>query len=243
MDTAVPTPPVIFQNEGFCPCCDATVTFTASDPWFRDFYRCPQCGSLPRERALFHVLEKFYPDYASLTIHESSPVWRGASAKLKKNVKNYIPTQYFEDIPAGRMHQGFRCENLEHLSFPDNSIDLHVSQDVMEHVFAPEAAFAEIGRTLRPGGAHIFTVPLVNKLGQSRRCAVKNDQGDIVHLVPPSYHGNPVSEQGSLVTMEWGYDIVEHIFAASGLFTTIFYIDNIDLGIRAEYIEVLMTRK
>ena len=50
------------------------------------------------------------------------------------------------------MVQGVRCENLEELTFPDESIDLHISQDVMEHVFQPKRAFAEIARTLRPGG-------------------------------------------------------------------------------------------
>ena len=72
---------------------------------------------------------------------------------------------------------------------------------------------------------------------------MKND-GAIEHfLEKPEYHGNPVSEEGSLVTMHWGYDICDYIFRSSGLFTQMIYIDAIDLGIRAEFIEVLITRK
>ena len=33
------------------------------------------------------------------------------------------------------MRDGVRCENLEALTFADSSIDLHVSQDVFEHLF------------------------------------------------------------------------------------------------------------
>jgi hypothetical protein len=67
--------------------------------------------------------------------------------------------------------------------------------------------------------------------------------GEIVHHLPPEYHGNPVSSEGSLVTMRWGYDITEHIARVSGLPTELVYLDAIELGIRAEYIEVMVTRK
>jgi len=69
------------------------------------------------------------------------------------------------------------------------------------------------------------------------------DDGEIEFLCEPEYHGNPIDVKGSIVTMDWGYDICEFIYKASGLFTTIFYIDNIELGIRAEYIEVLISKK
>jgi hypothetical protein len=65
----------------------------------------------------------------------------------------------------------------------------------------------------------------------------------ISHLEPPVYHGNPISEEGSLVTVDWGYDICRHIFDACGLFTHLVYIDDLSRGIRAELIEVLVTLK
>ena len=52
---------VVFQNEGRCPICEARVTFTARDSWFRDHYLCNRCGSIPRERALMHVIATRYP--------------------------------------------------------------------------------------------------------------------------------------------------------------------------------------
>jgi hypothetical protein len=110
-------------------------------------------------------------------------------------------------------------------------------------VLRPERAFAEIARTLKPGGAHVFTTPLVNKEAPSRMRIAVDASGAVSHLEPPAYHGNPIDAQGSLVTIDWGFDIRDHIVAACGLETEMIRIDDLDRGIRAEYIEVLVTTK
>lgn len=236
-------PRVVFRNSGFCPTCQRQVTFTARNEWFRDHYLCPRCKSKPRERALMRTLEMYFPDWKEKIIHESSPINRGASVRLSRECSRYIPSQLFDDIPPGTVKNGVRCENLEHLTFADESIDLHVTQDVMEHVFNPGAVFREIARTLKPGGAHVFTVPIVNKHKPSRVRALIDENGQVTHCLPPVYHGNPVSADGALVTVDWGFDICRHIFEASGLYTHVVHIDDLSHGIRAEYIEVLVTIK
>lgn len=234
--------PTVLKNRGYCLCCKSPTCFRAFDPWLRDHYLCDKCSSIPRERALMWTIEKFFPNWPGLVIHESSPSPRGASVRLRADCANYIGSQYFEGVAPGESFQGVRCENLEALSFKDGSIDLHVTQDVFEHIFDPEAAFREIARTLRPGGAHIFTTPLVEKERSTVRRASLID-GRVVHAHQPEYHGNPISTEGSLVTMHWGYDICDVIAKSSGLFTQIVHLDALELGIRAEYIEVLVTRK
>jgi SAM-dependent methyltransferase len=162
---------------------------------------------------------------------------------LKAECREYIPTQSFPLVPRGEVHNGFRCEDLEALTFKDNSIDIHVSQDVFEHVLNPGKAFQEIARTLRPGGMHIFTVPILNGDQPTEVCVRPGENGTLEYLRPPEYHGNPISEAGSLVTRRWGYDICDFIFDCSGLFTAVVIVDALDLGIRAEYIDVLMTKR
>ncbi|HEY5138450.1 MAG TPA: class I SAM-dependent methyltransferase, partial [Methylococcales bacterium] len=233
----------VLKNSGYCPTCAQEVTFVAEDAWLRDNYHCLNCGSIPRERALMLTIDSYFPNWRSLTIHESSPDNRGASRRLSQECSQYIPSQFFLDKKPGSIVGNFRCENLETLTFADESIDLHITQDVLEHVFHPSIVFSEIARTLKPGGAHIFTVPIVNKHKPSKLRAQISDGGQISHLEPPIYHGNPINDDGSLVTVDWGFDICRHIFESCGLFTHIIYIDDLSKGIRAEYIEVLITVK
>ncbi|PYK20979.1 MAG: class I SAM-dependent methyltransferase [Verrucomicrobia bacterium] len=235
----------MFQNDGYCYCCDSRTQFVATSDWWRDNYRCTNCDSLPRERALMFCIERFFPQWRSLSIHESSPVLgRGANRRLAKEAPAYIASHYYPGVAPGTIVNGIRCENLEHLSFGDESFDLHITQDVFEHLFDPAAACHEIARTLRPGGAHLFTTPLVRKNEPTRFCASLAPDGIVVQLVePPEYHGNPLSSEGSLVTVNWGYDITNFIFETSGLFTEILFLDVLECGIRAEYIEAPIARK
>ncbi|MBI5640862.1 MAG: class I SAM-dependent methyltransferase [Nitrospirae bacterium] len=235
---------IVLSNDGYCVTCDSETTFSSSNEWLRDFYLCGNCGSIPRERALMYCIERYYPKWKDLSVHESSPSHRGASAKLKKYCKNYLASHFFSGIPPGKIHSsGFRNEDLENQTFADESFDLVITQDVMEHIFDPARAFTEIARVLKPGGAHIFSVPLINKEKPSEIWASRDDTGKIVHLKEPEYHGNPIDDKGSLVTMHWGYDISDFVLKHGGLYTTINYIDNLSLGIRAEYIEILVSRK
>jgi len=235
--------PIILKSRGICPICRVQTQFVARDPWLRDHLLCSGCQSIPRERALMLVLERFFPNWQALTIHESSPGDRGASTRLAREAPCYIASQFYPDKAPGTMVGKVRSENLEALSFADESIDVHITQDVLEHVFRPADVFREIARTLKPGGAHVFTVPLVNKASATTRRAALNDDGAVVHLEPPMFHGNPISADGSLVTMDWGFDIAQQIFQACGLYTQMICIDDLSRGIRAEHIEVLVTMK
>ena len=105
-----------FSCKGFCPCCDKEVIFVATHSWLRDSLTCQNCYSKPRERALMLTIEKYYPNWRELRIHEAAPISRGASLKLKENAKKYIPTQYYTNKPIGKIINNFRNEDLENQS-------------------------------------------------------------------------------------------------------------------------------
>jgi SAM-dependent methyltransferase len=250
----------VLKSSGRCPTCLQDVDFIALEPYLRDSFQCSNCGSIPRERALMSVIEAFFPEWRKLVIHESSPSSRGASKRLRSECEHYIASQFFPGTEPGSavpmyeeagkkwgeqqyVSSDIRCENLEALTFADESIDLHISQDVMEHIFHPPQAFREIARTLKPGGAHIFTAPLWKKHEPSVVRARLEADGSISHLDTPVYHGNPLTEEGSLVTVDWGYDICRHIFEACGLFSHLVCLDDLSRGIRADLIEVVVTIK
>lgn len=232
-----------FEHPGRCPICETEVTFTARRAWFRDHLKCPRCHSIPRERALMHVVDTFYPHWRELRIHEMAPIGRGASVKLGE-ATGYEASQYFPSLPLGeRTPPGWTNQDAEHLTYADDTFDLVVTQDVFEHIFDIDAAFLEIGRTLRPGGAHVFTTPLVNKAQPTECRASRAGDGTVRHHAEPEYHGNPVDPDGSLVTWHFGFDLAARVTERAGMPTVIFCHDRIDLGIRAEYIEVLMSLK
>jgi Methyltransferase domain len=238
-------PDALFEVDGFCPVCARPTRFRSTSLWLRDFFRCDLCGSIPRERAFMSAIEMFYPHWQMLSIHESSPAQSGASLRLKRDCTDYTASFFDPNVPLGANHpdHGFRCENLEHLTFPEESFDLFLTQDVFEHVFHPDRAIKEIDRVLKPGGAYIMTVPIVMKPLASQRRAKLDSSGEIIYLKEPQYHGNPIDARGVLVTIDWGYDILQFLSYHSSLQCAMIHIDDLSRGIRAEFIEVILCSK
>lgn len=116
-----------------------------------------------------------------------------------KDFDNYTCSEYFDNVPSGDYCEGILCVDLCHMPFEDNTFDIVVSEDVFEHVEHYGQALKEIFRVLKPGGCHIFTVPLHDgRMTQSRENKRK------------VYHGDPNplgGDDGSLVITDWGDDI------------------------------------
>ena len=243
-----------FEQKGFCPICCCDQTFIAKSDreiperyhanWFRNALICPGCGSVPRERAFARFLTALRPNWRDLAVHECSPVMRGMSARLKRECAGYVVTQYSPDFPFGERHPtaGWRNENLEAQTFADGTFDVVVTLDVFEHLFHPRRAAREIARTLKPGGLCIMTVPVVQPSGQIQRRAELID-GEVRHLMPEHYHGNPVGDGLALVTVDWSYAIGSYLAAQSGLPFAVHVIDDMSMGIRDPYNVVLTAVK
>lgn len=229
------------SNKGFCPICNQTTIFIEYGSWLRDQYKCIKCDSIPRNRALINTIKLFVPDYKQILIHESSPGSK-SSYYLKKECQGYSCSHYFPEVSLGKTYKGFRCENLESLTFSDESFDLFITQDVFEHILHPDKAFKEIARVLKPGGMHIFTMPWYPELKDSRQRAAIKD-GEIDYLEEAIYHGNPISKQGSLVTYDWGADFVDYVYKHSGMSTTIYLHRDRSLGLDARHLQVFISKK
>lgn len=229
------------HNKGYCPICEAKTIFIEQDKWLRDNYRCTKCWSIPRNRALANALNIFYPDWKNAIIHESSP-GGPLSDYLKRNAKGYTSSHYFEDIPRGSYKNEFRSEDISALTFKNETFDVFITSDVFEHVLEPEKAFLEIGRVLKKGGVHIFTMPWYPALETTIQRAIKTSEG-IIHIEEPIYHGNPISDKGSLVTYDWGRDFVDFIYKHSNLYTTIYLEKNRHLGLEADFLEVFISKR
>src|SRR5207247_9218035 len=76
-------------NRGYCSICERQVYFEIEGPWLRDQYKCVNCQSIPRWRALMLVVAELYPNWRELKIHESSP-GGPLSAKLARECPKYL---------------------------------------------------------------------------------------------------------------------------------------------------------
>ena len=227
--------------DGFCPVCLEDTVFKSYGNWHRDELICDKCHSNPRERALMHIIGRICPTISALVVHESSPAPRRITEQLKELSLKYIPSQYFQS--ELREIDGFLNINLENQNLPSESIDLFISLDVMEHVFNPDRAFREIFRTLKPGGVAIMTFPITKGqvLATTQRAIISDNV--ITHLTEPIFHGNPIDPNGSLVTIDYGYDIHQEIAKWANFSVEIVRFHKPEIGVIGEYTDVVVCYK
>jgi len=233
-----------FFHPGWCPVCERPTFFFRPCPYtpdMREYYRCLWCRCTPRYRAFYRVLTTRFPFWREYAIHESSP--GGAlSAKIARLCRGYTATDFYPGQPLGARCGRSRNEDLQRQTFPDASFDLVLTLDVFEHLPDPERAFREIARTLKAGGAHLFTVPCDHTADTVVR-ATLSPTGEIVHHLPPVYHGNPINPEGSLVFRDWGRDLPDFIRASCGMETEVVRLRHILFGIEPILNEVYISRK
>jgi SAM-dependent methyltransferase len=201
--------------------CGWAGTFVRDAHSDREGFPCGGCGSSLRYRHQAEVLLTVYaragskslaelvrePQFRELSVYE--PGVTGTLRRHRSDLADYVQSYYWADAAPGDFRDGVRCENLERLTFPDESFDLVVTSDVFEHIRRPWHAFAEVRRVLRPGGWHIFTVPF-NPRRDSRPRVDVSDAGDL-DLMPRRYHGSPVEPGGSLLYTDFGRDLPERL--------------------------------
>jgi SAM-dependent methyltransferase len=194
---------------------------------------------VPRQRHLQTVLDETVSGWNQLVVHESSP----SNDLLSRLCTDYSASQFFPDVPRGEFRDGVRSEDVEALTFADESIDVFITQDVLEHVFNPDRAIREIHRVLRPGGAHVFTAPKHRGLDASRQRARLGADGVVDHLLPEEYHGNPIGDNKALVTWDYGYDFEQLMSEWAGVAVEAHHRRDRGRGLDAEYNEVFVIRK
>lgn len=207
----------LVHGRGVCTVCGAETEFTLKKAGFslRET-ACGACGATRRNRDLAAGILKTHgldpcgslagqlSGLSRLAIFEAQA--DGPVHRVLKRLPGYLAAEFLDGVPLGSNHaSGVRCEDLERLTFADGSFDLVITQDVFEHVVRPAEAFREIARILKPGGCHIFTVPLHD--GRKTVSRVRMDGDRKEHVLPPVYHGDPLRSSGSLVVTDFGDDL------------------------------------
>jgi SAM-dependent methyltransferase len=158
--------------------------------------------------ALIRSLSVTLEEMTVLELDSRSPLGPLLSQAKVYQRSFYSPTEVRGTVRG----DGLRCEDITNLTYPDCSLDLIVSSDVLEHVPVLDMAFRESYRVLRPGGSHVFTVP--TRPSTRKRAEIIDNQ--IKHITEPEYHSDPLNPAGILAFWDLGPDAV-NVFSSSGL--------------------------
>lgn len=163
-------------------------------------FHCTKCGCNLRSMALANAIMSCFRFVGSFAEFVGSETPRRLQV-LEVNEAGGL-TPFLQTLPLHRLVRYPECDMM-HLPMADESFDLVVHSDTLEHVPQPVIGLAECRRVLRPGGFCAFTVPIVvDRLTKSR-----------VGL-PPSYHGSPANPADCLVHTEYGADAWKHVVEA-----------------------------
>jgi hypothetical protein len=234
-----PTEPIVVPEDhaytGICNVCGAQETFVRGHRWMREGYRCRTCTASLRYRGQADAILRAYahgattladlvrePDFASLDIWE--PGVLGPFRAHLSTLAGYTTSDYWPDVEPGQLRDGVRCEDLMALTYAPASFDLVITSDIFEHIRKPYVAFAEVHRVLRPGGRHIFSVPIPDDWLQETIERVDTSGPEDVLLLEPKHHLGPGGSQ-HLVYNNFGRDLVDHL-GAIGLDTEVVLLDS-----------------
>lgn len=174
-------------------------------------------GCLSRNRATLVVLERLYGSLVDLSHRHVYLVEAvtGFALWLRRHL-NQLTTSEFLTESEQPESSHLNHQDLCQLTFSAESFDLVLCNELFEHVYDLNLAFAEIARVLRPGGRLVATFPLAFGQYASIEKARWNPftrQADIAG--EPDYHGDPIRPaSGALVYRIPGWDVLDQARAA-----------------------------
>ena len=172
---------------------------------------CVRCRANLRYEMLAQTIRESFNELSRLDVIEfddNSPLFH-----ILSGAKTYMRTYYSKKNILGSVRaDGVYCQDITQLTLQENSVDLMISSDVLEHVSDLHLAFKETSRVLRPGGIHYFTVPL--RANTKPRAEIID--GSLKYYAAPEYHSDPLDPAGILVYWDIGLD-APHYFSLPDL--------------------------
>lgn len=164
---------------------------------------CVDCGNNLRAMTLAAAISR--------TFHHAGPLRELCRANARFRELRLLEinsagelTPVFQEMPHHSL-VAFPEFDMQQMNLPDDSVDIVVHSDSLEHIPDPLQALRECRRVLKKGGHLFYTVPMVvGRLTRSRTG------------LPPSYHGTRAA--GAVddyrVQTEYGADFWCEVFAA-----------------------------
>lgn len=174
--------------------------------------RCTRCRGSAIHMSIVNALKTLKLKLAQKAVYEMSS--RGPLFDyMKRTAGHFTFSEFYDDVAPGEYKGEIQCQDVQRLTFADNSFDLCTSTEVFEHVPDDHAGFREVLRVLRPDGQFVFTVPLTESAVTVERAVVLD--GNIKHLMSPEYHGDTIRGFGNVLCFRnYGLDILERLRSA-----------------------------
>ncbi len=135
---------------------------------------------------------------------------------MKARYVNLIGSEYLDPLMSGGTisDNNIRNEDLTNLSFEEESIDYCVSLECFEHIPLYKKGFSSCYRVLKPGGKLMISVPFILHNEWNTIRAQVNEENQIIHLLEPEYHQDPIDPGGCLCFTNFGWQILDELRSA-----------------------------
>lgn len=192
---------------------------------WRESGACSVCKNISRVRLAAEWIVRAAQNYREPRIYlteQRTPLYK----TLRKTFPNVVGSEYVPDVLTRvkaitklvtytlDITARIRHEDVCQLTFPDASLDLLGSFDVLEHVPDYGQAIREFHRVLGVGGQLLLTAPFLAGSAATLVRATITD-GVTTHLEPAEFHGNPTKPRsGMLCYYHFGWDLLDTLRSA-----------------------------
>lgn len=190
-------------------------------------------GLISRTRAVLLVFKNFYKKLMPTELQKLKIYFPEAITPFALYMKGKFPFSIGSEF--GKNPQEFfpiNIEDIQNLSFTDESFDCVIVNDVFEHLPFLDKALKELYRILKFNGILISTFPFAYMKNETMVKAKLHTDGRIEYYTEPEYHGNPVDPgKGSLVFQILAWDIIYKIKFVGFSFAKMIFIVSAKFGI------------
>lgn len=149
----------IITRGGVCPCCNSKVRFYKpyGTKKLRMNAECPYCRGAERDRIEALYFRRIQLSKSSSILHFAPERWL-YNYFTRLDLENYLPVDIDESVEGIKQRV-----DITQIPFRDNSFDIIICNQVLEHVLNAEKAMQELARVLKTTGYAIITVPIDEK--------------------------------------------------------------------------------
>mgnify|MGYP000981611591 CR=1 FL=1 len=195
----------------------------------RETVNCPETYFNMRMRAAIQAISSLESERNRdvYIMEQMTPLYR----YFRGIYTGLVGSEFLGDgTPLGHVNAGgLRNEDATRMTFESDSFDFAMSFDVLEHIPDYLSAFREVHRVLRPGGRFYFTAPFCIT-SHEHLVRAKLENGQIIHILPPEMHGDPVTGEGILCYHHFGWDVLDELKACDFKAVDVLLFDQVEYG-------------